>query len=100
MFDWDEKTQGLLLSGFYYGYCLSQILGGFLALKFGSKWVLGVGLLSTAIFTFLTPIVTRMGGSTSLFILRILEGIGEVINFSHTCLCQFREVSIIWQLSF
>ncbi|CAH2106482.1 unnamed protein product [Euphydryas editha] len=77
IFNWEEKTQGLLLSGFYYGYFCTQILGGFLALKFGSKWVLGIGLLSTAIFTFLTPIITRTGGSTWLFILRIVEGMGE-----------------------
>nr|XP_026488454.1 putative inorganic phosphate cotransporter [Vanessa tameamea] len=77
IFEWDEMTQGLLLSGFYYGYATTQVLGGYLAQKFGGKWVLGFGLLSTALFTFLTPIVTRMGGSTWLFILRIVEGMGE-----------------------
>ncbi|XP_046959614.1 sialin-like isoform X2 [Vanessa cardui] len=77
MFEWDEKTQGLLLSGFYYGYSSTQLLGGYLAQNFGGKWVLGLGLLSTALFTFLTPFITRMGGSTSLFILRIIVGMGE-----------------------
>ncbi|CAH2233803.1 jg21642, partial [Pararge aegeria aegeria] len=55
IFDWDEKTQGLILSGFYYGYAATQVPGGYLAEKFGGKWTLGVGLLSTALFTFLTP---------------------------------------------
>ncbi|CAH0719423.1 unnamed protein product, partial [Brenthis ino] len=77
MFDWDEKTQGLLLSSFYYGYGVTQILGGYLAQRYGGKWVLGCGLLSTALFTFLTPIVTKSGGATWLFILRIVEGMGE-----------------------
>ncbi|CAH4029407.1 unnamed protein product [Pieris brassicae] len=76
-FDWDEKTQGLILSGFYYGYAATQVPGGYLAEKFGGKWTLGVGLLSTALFTFLTPIVIRAGGATWLFILRVLQGMGE-----------------------
>lgn len=78
IFEWDEKTQGLILSGFYYGYAITQVPGGYLAEKFGGKWTLGVGLLSTALFTFLTPIVIRAGGSTWLFILRVLQGMGEV----------------------
>lgn len=77
IFDWDEKTQGLILSGFYYGYAITQVPGGYLAEKFGGKWTLGVGLLSTAIFTFITPAVIRGGGGTWLFILRVLQGMGE-----------------------
>lgn len=81
MFDWDEKTQGLILSGFYYGYAATQVPGGYLAEKFGGKWTLGVGLLSTALFTFLTPVVIRIGGAPGLFILRVLQGMGEVSFF-------------------
>ncbi|XP_059045350.1 putative inorganic phosphate cotransporter [Achroia grisella] len=76
-FDWDQSTQGLILSGFYYGYAVTQVPGGYLAERFGGKWILGVGLLSTAIFTFLTPIVVNVGGATWLFILRFLQGMGE-----------------------
>lgn len=49
-----------------------------LAERFGGKWVLGLGLLSTAICTFITPVVTRWGGATALFVLRVIEGLGEV----------------------
>ncbi|XP_047994928.1 putative inorganic phosphate cotransporter [Leguminivora glycinivorella] len=76
-FKWDESTQGLILSAFYYGYAMTQFLGGYLAERYGSKWTLGLGLLSTALFTFLTPWVTRAGGATWLFILRIIQGMGE-----------------------
>ncbi|XP_063380753.1 putative inorganic phosphate cotransporter [Cydia fagiglandana] len=76
---WDQATQGLILSGFYYGYAATQVPGGYLAEKWGGKWTLGVGLLSTALFTFLTPWVIRMGngGWGGLFALRVLQGMGE-----------------------
>ncbi|XP_053607254.1 putative inorganic phosphate cotransporter [Plodia interpunctella] len=75
--EWDQATQGLILSAFYYGYAATQVPGGYFAEKVGGKWTLGLGLLSTALFTFLTPVVTRAGGATWLFILRILQGMGE-----------------------
>ncbi|XP_045529361.1 putative inorganic phosphate cotransporter [Pieris brassicae] len=77
IFDWNEEVQGFILSGFYYGYGITQILGGFLAEKYEAKWTLGIGLLTTAILTFLTPLITKIGGSTWLFILRVLQGMGE-----------------------
>lgn len=52
-----------------------------MAEKFGGKWTLGLGLLSTALFTFLTPFVIKIGGATWLFILRVLQGMGEVCFF-------------------
>ncbi|XP_028043806.1 putative inorganic phosphate cotransporter [Bombyx mandarina] len=77
IFNWNETTQGLILGGFYFGYAATQVPGGYLAEKYGGKWTLGLGLLSTALFTFLTPFVTRLGGATWLFILRVLQGMGE-----------------------
>lgn len=55
-----------------------------MAQRYGGKWVLGCGLLSTALLTFLTPVVIRSGGATWLFILRIVEGMGEVNNILST----------------
>ncbi|KAF9824532.1 hypothetical protein SFRURICE_003989, partial [Spodoptera frugiperda] len=77
IFDWSESTQGLILSGFYYGYAITHVPGGYLAERYGGKWTLGIGLLSTAIFTLLTPVVVKAGGATWLFILRVLQGMGE-----------------------
>ncbi|KAJ2946185.1 hypothetical protein O0L34_g5119 [Tuta absoluta] len=76
-FDWSEATQGLLLSSFYYGYVLSHVPGGMLAERFGGKWVLGLGLLSTGLCTLITPMVVRAGGAGALFALRVIEGLGE-----------------------
>lgn len=81
-FDWSEKTQGMILSAFYYGYIITHIPGGLLAQKFGGKQTLGLGIFSTALFTVLTPAVARMG-SLQLIILRFLMGLGEVSTWSH-----------------
>lgn len=80
LFEWSEATQGLILSSFYYGYVLTHIPGGIMAERFGGKWVLGLGLLSTAVCTIITPIAVKSGGATALFILRVVEGLGEVIT--------------------
>lgn len=79
-FEWSEKTQGVILSAFYFGYILTHVPGGLLAQKFGGKQTLGIGIFSTAIFTVLTPVVARMG-SFHLIVLRFLMGLGEGTTF-------------------
>ncbi|XP_017300224.1 putative inorganic phosphate cotransporter isoform X3 [Diaphorina citri] len=79
-FDWDEKTQGLILSAFYWGYVIMHIPGGLLAQKFGGKHTLGFGILSTAIFTLLTPFAARQSANW-LIALRFFEGLGEGTTF-------------------
>lgn len=81
IFEWDQQTQGLILGAFYYGYAATQVLGAYLAEKYGGKWTLGIGLLSTALFTFITPKVIRAGGAAWLFVLRVMAGMGEVSAF-------------------
>ncbi|KAL0099190.1 hypothetical protein PUN28_020042 [Cardiocondyla obscurior] len=80
-YDWDEYTQGLILSSFYWGYVITHLPGGMLAEKFGGKYTLGFGMLSTAIFTLLTPEVVVWGEANGLIVLRILMGLGEGTTF-------------------
>ncbi|KAF5284355.1 hypothetical protein FQR65_LT13572 [Abscondita terminalis] len=81
LFDWDEKTQGLILSSFYWGYVITHMPGGILAEKFGGKYTLGLGILSTAIFTLVTPVVARAGDWKWLCFLRVCVGLGEGTTF-------------------
>ncbi|XP_047024277.1 putative inorganic phosphate cotransporter isoform X1 [Helicoverpa zea] len=80
-FNWDEATQGMILSAFYYGYIVTHLPGGMIAERFGGKYSLGFGVLSTAVFTLLTPWTVSAGGATGLIILRVLEGLGEGFTF-------------------
>ncbi|KAB0792954.1 hypothetical protein PPYR_12574 [Photinus pyralis] len=79
-FMWDEKTQGIVLGSFFYGYVLTQVPGGRLAEIFGGKIVFGCGLLTTAIFTLLTPIAAQLN-FTFFIIVRVIEGMGEGVTF-------------------
>ena len=58
-FNWDETTQSLILGCFFYGYVLSQIPGGRAAEKYGGKWIFGIGILVTSIFTILMPFAAK-----------------------------------------
>ncbi|XP_033764334.1 sialin-like [Pecten maximus] len=40
MIQWDMETQGLVLSSYYYTFPLTPLIGGFLAGKFGGKYVI------------------------------------------------------------
>ena len=66
-----------MLSSFFYGYIITQLPGGYLALKFGGKNLFGIGILATAVFTLLTPVAARAGVAL-LVALRILIGLCEV----------------------
>ncbi|XP_069462354.1 sialin isoform X2 [Ambystoma mexicanum] len=79
-YDWDADTQGLILGSFFYGYILTQIPGGYFARKFGGKYLMGFGILGTAVFTLLTPIAAELGVGY-LVAVRALEGLGEGVTF-------------------
>lgn len=76
-FDWDSETRGYILSSFFWGYVVTHMPGGILAEKFGGKYSLGLGMLGTAIFTLLTPVVVKYGDWQGLVAIRVIEGLGE-----------------------
>ncbi|KAF6203094.1 hypothetical protein GE061_003508 [Apolygus lucorum] len=76
-FVWDEATQGLILSSFFWGYVIMQVPGGLLAERFGGKVALGFGMLTSTLATLATPLVARMGGAIGLIVLRFILGLGQ-----------------------
>jgi MFS family permease len=79
-FDWSPTMQGFVLGAFYYGYVLTQIIGGRLAEKYGTKKIYGGGLFMTAVITFLLPLAAKL--SVHLFIvLRAFQGVCEGVTF-------------------
>eukprot|EP00057_Strongylocentrotus_purpuratus_P001701 XP_001200871.2 PREDICTED: sialin-like [Strongylocentrotus purpuratus] len=79
-FSWDTQTQELLLAGFFYGYLVTQIPGGWLCDRFGMKWVFGFGMLLSSVCTLLGP-VAAYGGTGWYFASRFFAGLGEGVTF-------------------
>jgi MFS transporter, ACS family, solute carrier family 17 (sodium-dependent inorganic phosphate cotransporter), other len=77
---WSLQTQGLVLSSFFVGYLLLQVVGGQLADRFGGKVVLAAGVLLWSLFTILTPPAAFLGIGV-LIATRILMGMGEAVTF-------------------
>ncbi|HIG42673.1 MAG TPA: MFS transporter [Gammaproteobacteria bacterium] len=78
--NWNLQTQGMVLSSFFVGYLLLQIIGGRLSDRFGGKVVLGAGVLLWSLFTILTPPAAWVGISL-LIATRIAMGMGEAVTF-------------------
>ncbi|XP_071042563.1 sialin-like [Parasteatoda tepidariorum] len=78
-YNWNSKTQGVILGSYYYGYVITQLPGGILAEKLGAKWVFGGGVLATSIFSLLCPLAVSWG--TAAFIcLRVLQGLADGVT--------------------
>lgn len=74
---WKKDEQGYVLSAFFWGYIFSQVLGGYLAGRYGGRIVIGFTVLGSSILTLLSP----LAATTSVFafiIARALMGIMQV----------------------
>ncbi|KAF2367680.1 Major facilitator superfamily [Trinorchestia longiramus] len=79
-FDWNEKTQGLILGSFYWGYASTNLLGGVAAERFGGKLVAGLGIFMTSLLTLFSPMAARTS-DVAFIVLRVLEGMAEAVSF-------------------
>ena len=80
VFCWDEHDKGLLLSAFFYGYIVLQILGGTLAEKIGTKTVLGSTQLICALITLVIPVASKVS-LWLVFALRVLQGLAAGVTY-------------------
>jgi ACS family sodium-dependent inorganic phosphate cotransporter len=76
---YDPAARGLILSAFFWGYLWPQLLGGWLADRFGGKRVLGAGVALWSLATFFTPAATT--SFALLLFVRGVLGAGEAVNF-------------------
>ncbi|TAK51662.1 MAG: MFS transporter [Gammaproteobacteria bacterium] len=79
-FGWDHATSGMVLSAFFVGYVSTQVVGGWLAYRHGTRIVLGCAVLLWSLFTFLTPLAAGLS-LFALLAVRIGMGAGEGVGF-------------------
>ncbi|XP_076244269.1 sialin-like [Calliopsis andreniformis] len=73
-FSWNENQQGMVLGAYFWLHWLSQLPGGLLARRYGTKLVYGLGNFLTAILGFLIPFATYYHLNALIF-LRVLQGL-------------------------
>jgi MFS family permease len=79
-FIWPKNTQGTILSAFFWGYMSSQILGGYLASRFGGRLIIGLTVFGGSLLTLLSPIAARTD-VTAFIALRVLLGFFQGSTF-------------------
>jgi ACS family sodium-dependent inorganic phosphate cotransporter len=77
---WDPTTQGWVLSSFFMGYLVTQLVGGWCAAHIGGRKLLAFGVLWWSLFTMLTPLAASYSLGT-LIAARIGMGLGEGVAF-------------------
>ncbi|XP_076825928.1 sialin-like isoform X1 [Clavelina lepadiformis] len=79
-FEWSITEQTLVMGSFYYGYCVTNIPGAWMAKRYGIRIVLGVSSLLCALLTLLVPLVAK--SSLALLVaLRITLGAFQGVTF-------------------
>ena len=68
-----------MFTPFHSGYAVTQIPGGWLGTRFGSKRVYGYGILCTTLLTLVTPLVAH--SIPLLLVVRVVEGLGEGVTY-------------------
>ena len=76
-YEWSKEIQGWLLGAFFWGYLLTQILGGWMAQNFGAKRILAANVLASALLTVVTPLASQLHFAV-LMALRIVLGFAQV----------------------
>lgn len=79
-FNWDERTQGVILGCFFFGYVMTNVPGGRMAEKYGGKLIYGLGVFLTGVLTIISPFAAYWG-LIPFIIVRIAEGITEGVTF-------------------
>jgi MFS family permease len=72
-FDWDEKQQGLILGSFFWLFWTTQVPGGLLAQRYGTKLVFGLTNVIPCLLSVFIPLFARVDYRTLVF-LRALQG--------------------------
>nr|XP_027229922.1 sialin-like [Penaeus vannamei] len=88
--NWNETIQGFVMGSFFYGYAVSQIIGGRVSELYGTKWVFGGCIFSGGISALLSPVAAR--AHYGVFIaLRIIQGICQGVSWPsmHACIARW-----------
>ncbi|XP_018323914.1 putative inorganic phosphate cotransporter [Agrilus planipennis] len=81
VYEWHDKS--IILSSFFMGYIIPQVVAGQLAKKYGPKWFLLVTMAVGSLFSILIPTFARFG-SWGVILCRIIQGFCQGFIFPST----------------
>ncbi|CAL1606717.1 unnamed protein product [Knipowitschia caucasica] len=94
-FHWTKTDTGVVLGSFFWGYCITQILGGHVSDEVGGERVLLMSAVSWGLVAAVTPLMSR-ASSHALFLMtaaRFLMGLLQGVFFpSLASMCSYRVV--------
>jgi MFS family permease len=79
-FTWSKPFQGALLSSFFNGYILTQVLGGYFSDRFGGKTVFLIGMITLSGTSLLIPMFARISPGLVVGV-RVLQGLASGLSF-------------------
>ena len=77
MYDWSKTVQGIVLGSIFIGMIISQIIGGWLSIIFGPKFMIGFTLVLASLLTLISPLASDFGYIWLIFV-RFLIGVLQV----------------------
>lgn len=92
-YDWDESTQSIVLSSFFWGYVVGMLPAGELAQKYGARYLILGSILICSILNLFTALTASLGYEYVL-LLRFLQGLCQsfVHPSSHNLLSKWAPV--------
>ncbi|XP_008108385.1 voltage-gated purine nucleotide uniporter SLC17A9 [Anolis carolinensis] len=82
-FGWDKKQSGVVLSSFFWGYCVTQIIGGHLSDRIGGEKVLLLSATAWGCITAITPLFIYVGSAHLVLMTfsRFFMGLFQGVHF-------------------
>ncbi|XP_075384440.1 voltage-gated purine nucleotide uniporter SLC17A9 isoform X2 [Tenrec ecaudatus] len=82
-FGWSKKEAGVVLSSFFWGYCLTQVVGGHLGDRIGGEKVILLSASAWGLITAATPLLAHLGGTPLALMTcsRVLMGLLQGVYF-------------------
>ncbi|XP_006639658.2 voltage-gated purine nucleotide uniporter SLC17A9 [Lepisosteus oculatus] len=80
-FKWSKKESGIVLGSFFWGYCFTQVIGGYISDRVGGEKVVLLSAAAWGSMTAFTPVLARLCSrpivsmTLSRFLMGLLQGV-------------------------
>ncbi|EDW02614.1 GH19791 [Drosophila grimshawi] len=80
-YNWNEMERSYILSSFFWGYIMTQFLGGWLCRRYGARLTMFVSTIGSALLVLLVPFCVSWGGWQVYCAIRVCMGIFQGLMF-------------------